>query len=157
MIRSVSKAHAAEPFVVEHDGTLAVIRDAGDDPAAASHVRDVPLADLALAENAPAVEQSSPAPRHADFEVEVEEPFAPASYDDYYDDSDTAERRYGTFETSILPYEDCCTVFTPRHPRTKPKIEDVMRELGKVDFDALADEAYATMTTEIKVIFPEYR
>ncbi len=66
-------------------------------------------------------------------------------------------RRYGTFETSILPYEDCCTVFTPRHPRTKPKIEDVMRELGKVDFDALADEAYATMTTEIKVIFPEYR
>ena len=31
-----------------------------------------------------------------------------------------------------------------------------MRELGKVDFDALADEAYATMTTEIKVIFPEY-
>lgn len=66
-------------------------------------------------------------------------------------------RHYGTFETSILPFEDCCTVFTPRHPRTKPKIEDVMRELGKVDFDALADGAYATMTTEIKVIFPEYR
>jgi thiamine biosynthesis protein ThiI len=29
-------------------------------------------------------------------------------------------RRIGTFETSILPYEDCCTVFTPRHPRTRP-------------------------------------
>ena len=66
-------------------------------------------------------------------------------------------RHYGTFDTSILPYEDCCTVFTPRHPRTKPKLSDVMRELEKVDFDALAEEAYATMTTEIKVIFPEYR
>ena len=66
-------------------------------------------------------------------------------------------RHYGTFETSILPYEDCCTVFTPRHPRTHPKIEDVMAELAKVDFDALFEEAYASMTTEHKLIFPEYR
>ena len=66
-------------------------------------------------------------------------------------------RHYGTFETSILPYEDCCTVFTPRHPRTHPKIEDVMAELAKVDFDALFEEAYATMTTEHKLIFPDYR
>ena len=41
-------------------------------------------------------------------------------------------RKYGTFETSILPYEDCCTVFTPRHPKTQPRIEDVMRELEKM-------------------------
>ncbi len=34
-------------------------------------------------------------------------------------------RKIGTFETSILPYEDCCTVFTPRHPRTRPTIEQV--------------------------------
>ena len=34
-------------------------------------------------------------------------------------------RAIGTFETSILPYEDCCTVFTPRHPRTKPKLAEV--------------------------------
>ena len=66
-------------------------------------------------------------------------------------------RHYGTFETSILPYEDCCTVFTPRHPRTHPRLEDVMAELEKVDFDALFEEAYATMTTEVKLIFPEYR
>ena len=66
-------------------------------------------------------------------------------------------RHYGTFDTSILPYEDCCTVFTPRHPRTHPKKEDVMAELSKVDFNALLDEAYATMTTEVKLIFPEYR
>ena len=32
-------------------------------------------------------------------------------------------RRIGTFDTSILPYEDCCTVFTPKHPRTRPKLE----------------------------------
>ena len=66
-------------------------------------------------------------------------------------------RHYGTFETAILPYEDCCTVFTPRHPKTQPRIDDVMRELEKVDVDALIEEAYATMTTETKLIYPEYR
>ena len=68
-----------------------------------------------------------------------------------------AARHYGTFETSILPYEDCCTVFTPRHPRTHPRIEDVMAELNKVDVEALLIEAYDTMSTEVKLIFPEYR
>jgi len=66
-------------------------------------------------------------------------------------------RRYGTFETSILPFEDCCTVFTPRHPKTQPKIEAVMAELEKLDFEALVDDAYATMTTEVKLVYPEYR
>ena len=56
-------------------------------------------------------------------------------------------RRIGTFETSTLPYEDCCTVFTPKHPRTKPELEKVLREEAKLDFDALCDEAYATMYT----------
>ena len=66
-------------------------------------------------------------------------------------------RHYGTFETSILPYEDCCTVFTPRHPKTQPKIEQVMAQLERLDVEALLDEAYASMTTEVKLIFPEYR
>jgi thiamine biosynthesis protein ThiI len=66
-------------------------------------------------------------------------------------------RHYGTFDTSILPFEDCCTVFTPRHPKTQPKIEDVMRELEKVDVEALLDEAYASMYTETKLIYPNYR
>ena len=66
-------------------------------------------------------------------------------------------RHYGTFETAILPYEDCCTVFTPRHPKTQPRIADVMAELAKVDVEALLDEAYATMTTETKLVYPEYR
>ncbi len=66
-------------------------------------------------------------------------------------------RRYGTFETSILPYEDCCTVFTPRHPKTQPKISQVMAQLERLDVEALLDEAYRGMTTEVKLIFPEYR
>ena len=66
-------------------------------------------------------------------------------------------RKYGTFETSILPYEDCCTVFTPRHPKTQPKPEGVMAELAKLDVEGLLEEAYNTMTTEVKLIFPEYR
>ena len=66
-------------------------------------------------------------------------------------------RHYGTFETSILPFEDCCTVFTPRHPKTQPRIDDVMRELSKVDVEALLDEAYESMTTETKLVYPEYR
>nr|MBE6544711.1 tRNA 4-thiouridine(8) synthase ThiI [Oscillospiraceae bacterium] len=66
-------------------------------------------------------------------------------------------RHYGTFDTSILPFEDCCTVFTPRHPKTQPKIEDVMRELEKVDVEALLEEAYSTKQTETKLIYPNYR
>ena len=66
-------------------------------------------------------------------------------------------RHYGTFDTSILPFEDCCTVFTPRHPKTQPKLEAVMAELAKLDFDALLEEAYASMYTEVKLVYPEYR
>ena len=66
-------------------------------------------------------------------------------------------RHYGTFDTSILPFEDCCTVFTPRHPKTQPKIELVMKELEKIDFDGLFEEAYATMYTETKKVFENYK
>ena len=66
-------------------------------------------------------------------------------------------RKYGTFETSILPFEDCCTVFTPRHPKTQPKLDAVLAELSKLDVEALLDEAYATMTTEVKLVFDGYK
>ena len=56
-------------------------------------------------------------------------------------------RRIGTFETSIQPYEDCCTVFTPRHPRTKPVLEKVLREEQKLDFEALVAEAIESAYT----------
>jgi thiamine biosynthesis protein ThiI len=51
--------------------------------------------------------------------------------------------KIGTFETSILPYEDCCTVFTPRHPRTKPRLEDVAAAETALNIEALTDEAVA--------------
>ncbi len=50
-------------------------------------------------------------------------------------------RKIGTFETSSLPYEDCCTVFTPKHPKTKPSLEEVLREEEKYDWKTLEDEA----------------
>ncbi len=50
-------------------------------------------------------------------------------------------RKIDTFETSILPYEDCCTVFTPRHPKTKPELSKVLEQENKLDFDALVEEA----------------
>jgi len=52
-------------------------------------------------------------------------------------------RKIGTFDTSILPYEDCCTVFTPRHPKTKPKLEDVEAAEAALDVDTLVAEALA--------------
>ena len=50
-------------------------------------------------------------------------------------------RKIGTFETSILPYEDCCTVFTPKHPRTRPKLSEVEQAESVLDIEALVDEA----------------
>ena len=49
--------------------------------------------------------------------------------------------KIGTYETSILPYEDCCTVFTPRHPMTKPKIEALIEAEQALDTEALIREA----------------
>ena len=46
-------------------------------------------------------------------------------------------RKIGTFETSILPYEDCCTVFTPRHPKTKPRVEDVAAAEAAMDLSLI--------------------
>ena len=51
--------------------------------------------------------------------------------------------KIGTYETSILPYEDCCTVFTPRHPTTKPKVEQLIEAEQALDTEALVAEAVA--------------
>ena len=56
-------------------------------------------------------------------------------------------RKIGTFETSILPFEDCCTVFTPKHPKTRPELEKVLVEERKLDFDALVEEAMESVNT----------
>ncbi len=52
-------------------------------------------------------------------------------------------RKIGTFDTSILPYEDCCTVFTPRHPCTHPKLPKVEEAEAALDVEALVQEALA--------------
>lgn len=57
-------------------------------------------------------------------------------------------RRIGAFETSTLPYEDCCTVFTPRHPKTKPTEEGVAREEAKLDVEALIGDALSSQRQE---------
>lgn len=54
----------------------------------------------------------------------------------------TYARKIGTFETSILPYEDCCTVFTPKHPKTKPSIEEVVTAQQVLDINGLIEEAF---------------
>ncbi len=56
-------------------------------------------------------------------------------------------RMIGTFETSILPYEDCCTVFLPRHPLIKPKLENVLAAEQKLDVAGLVEEAFASLET----------
>jgi len=50
-------------------------------------------------------------------------------------------RKIGTFETSILPYEDCCTVFTPRHPRLRPMLSECDYAEENLDIEALVKEA----------------
>ena len=50
-------------------------------------------------------------------------------------------RKIDTFETSTLPYEDCCTVFTPRHPKVRPRLEDIEKAQNSFDFEPLIQKA----------------
>ena len=56
-------------------------------------------------------------------------------------------RKIETYETSILPYEDCCTVFVPKHPAINPKIETAIKEENKFDYDRLINEAVDSLNT----------
>ena len=51
-------------------------------------------------------------------------------------------RKLGTFDTSVLPYEDCCTVFTPRHPKTKPRLHEIEEAEAALDVEGLVSEAF---------------
>jgi thiamine biosynthesis protein ThiI len=59
------------------------------------------------------------------------------------DKKEIVERSHdiGTFETSILPYEDCCTVFTPKHPTTNPKLAVIEKSEARLDVDTLIEKA----------------
>ena len=50
-------------------------------------------------------------------------------------------REIGTYETSILPYEDCCTIFVPKHPKTKPQLEAMRKSESVLDVEALVNKA----------------
>ena len=54
-----------------------------------------------------------------------------------------------TYETSILPYEDCCTVFLPKHPVTKPKLEDIIKSEELLEVDSLIERALENMKVTI--------
>lgn len=56
-------------------------------------------------------------------------------------------RKINTYETSVLPYEDCCTVFTPRHPRTRPEMAKVKAQEERINVEELLQRAYETMYT----------
>ena len=56
-------------------------------------------------------------------------------------------RAIDTYETSILPYEDCCTVFTPRHPKTRPELSRVLEEEAKLPVEELTKAALGTLET----------
>ena len=62
-------------------------------------------------------------------------------------------RSIDAFETSILPYEDCCTVFLPKHPTTKPKLERILESESRLDVEALVEAAVKSQ--EIVNIIPE--
>lgn len=61
-------------------------------------------------------------------------------------------RKIDTFETSILPYEDCCTVFVAKHPQTKPKLDKIMMSEAAVDFEPLI--VTAVENTEVIIVKP---
>lgn len=54
-------------------------------------------------------------------------------------------RDIDTYETSILPYEDCCTIFVPKHPKTKPRLDEIIKSESILDIDELVEKAIEGM------------
>lgn len=52
-------------------------------------------------------------------------------------------REIDTYETSILPYEDCCTIFVPKHPKTKPRLEEIRKSESVLDIEKLVEDSVA--------------
>ena len=66
-----------------------------------------------------------------------------------FDKNEIIERsiKIGTYDTSILPYEDCCTVFLPDYPAIRPKRKDILAEESKLDVEGLIEEAFESLET----------
>ena len=58
-------------------------------------------------------------------------------------------RKIDTFETSTLPYEDCCTAFTPKHPKTRPVIDEIIKAENSFDFAPLIEKAVEGTTVKL--------
>ena len=56
-------------------------------------------------------------------------------------------KKINTYETSILPYEDCCTIFVPKHPVIKPEIEKALEYEKAIEYETLIDECISNITT----------
>ncbi len=56
-------------------------------------------------------------------------------------------RQIGTYETSILPYDDCCSVFVPRHPATRPRPGEPDKAEAKMDVEAMVEAALSGVET----------
>ncbi len=69
-----------------------------------------------------------------------------------FDKSEIIDRsvKMGAYETSILPFEDCCTVFLPDYPAIRPKMSDILREEAKLDVEGLIEEAMQSLE---KIVF----
>jgi thiamine biosynthesis protein ThiI len=78
---------------------------------------------------------------NSDLELPV---YRPVVGMDKIDITDIA-RQIDTFETSILPFEDCCTIFVPKHPKTKPKLDDIKKSEEALDKDQLIANCMANM------------
>ena len=58
-------------------------------------------------------------------------------------------RKINAYETSILPYEDCCTVFTPKHPNTKPVLEKIKKSESLLDLEPMMERALEGVETVV--------
>ena len=67
----------------------------------------------------------------------------------------TISRKIETFDISVLPFEDCCTVFTPKHPRTRPKLPDIEKSESALDAASLCETALKS--TRLLHIGPKMR
>ena len=62
-----------------------------------------------------------------------------------------------TYETSILPYEDCCTIFLPKHPVINPKLEDAIKFENRFDYESLIEKCIENIETiDLKELKNEY-
>jgi thiamine biosynthesis protein ThiI len=59
----------------------------------------------------------------------------------------TMAKHIDTYDISILPYEDCCTIFVPKHPQTKPRLEKVLEQEEKLPLQELIDQAVSQIET----------